>query len=64
MEGDKIVCAPNNYHRKKDTYNYFKFTSHYDASSIYSQYLTKDFVEGITYEVAVKKVVTQKLTTF
>ncbi|MCQ2794037.1 MAG: hypothetical protein MJ207_01520 [Bacilli bacterium] len=43
MNGDDIIYSPKNYARKQDTYNYFKFTSHYDASSIYSQYLTKDF---------------------
>lgn len=43
MEGDKIVCTPSYYHINSDTYNYFKFTSHYDAASVYSQYLTKDF---------------------
>lgn len=43
MNGDEIVYSPQYYEKNYDTYTYFKFTNAYDASSIYSQYLTKDF---------------------
>lgn len=43
MDGDEIVYSPMYYEKNYDTYTYFKFTNAYDASSIYSQYLTKDF---------------------
>lgn len=43
MNGDKVVNAPHRYRKNKDSYAYFKFTDAYDATSVYSQYLTKDF---------------------
>ncbi|MCQ2795588.1 MAG: hypothetical protein MJ214_05250 [Bacilli bacterium] len=43
MNGDEIVYSPKDYKKNDDTYAYFKFTNAYDASLVYSQYLTKDF---------------------
>lgn len=43
MNGDRVVNAPHRYRKNKNSYAYFKFTDAYDATSVYSQYLTKDF---------------------
>lgn len=42
-EAGDVVHSSRSYERNKDTYRYFRFTNAYDPTSVYSQYLTKDF---------------------